>query len=107
MKLPAGKIPIPAVRSLLTRIADASESGTITGQQVALLIRALLPHLCRERTAAIPGTRRAAHPVTPEAIEQVRALKSARPELTSYEIANTLHLNPGRVSEILRGLWDG
>jgi hypothetical protein len=35
--------------------------------------------------------------------EQIRAIKAAEPELSQAEIGRRLNLNPGRVSEALRG----
>jgi transcriptional regulator with XRE-family HTH domain len=34
---------------------------------------------------------------------QIKAMKAAEPDLSQHEIARRLNLNPGRVSETLRG----
>jgi hypothetical protein len=41
--------------------------------------------------------------MTDELKAQIRALKAADPDLSQAEIGRRLNLNPGRVSEALRG----
>ena len=42
-------------------------------------------------------------PMTDALREQIRALKAAEPDLSQVEIGRRFNLNPGRVSEALRG----
>jgi hypothetical protein len=42
-------------------------------------------------------------PITEAVRAQIKAMKAAEPHLSQHEIAKRLNLNPGRVSETLRG----
>jgi hypothetical protein len=42
-------------------------------------------------------------PMTDALRERIRAMKAAEPDLSQAEIGRRLNLNPGRVSEALRG----
>jgi hypothetical protein len=46
---------------------------------------------------------RTSAPMTDSLRAQIRAMKSAEPDLSHAEIGRRLNLNPGRVSETLRG----
>jgi hypothetical protein len=42
-------------------------------------------------------------PMTDAVRAEIKAMKAAEPDLSQHEIAKRLNLNPGRVSETLRG----
>jgi hypothetical protein len=49
------------------------------------------------------GAPRSSAPMTDALRDQIRAMKEADPNLSHVEIGRRLNLNPGRVSERLRG----
>ena len=53
-----------------------------------------------------PSGQRAAKtsaPMTEAVRDEIRAIKAAEPDLSQAEIGKRLNINPGRVSEVLRG----
>jgi hypothetical protein len=59
-----------------------------------------------DEIARRPSARRAPRtsaPMTDSLRAQIRAMKEAEPDLAHAEIGRRLNLNPGRVSETLRG----
>jgi hypothetical protein len=49
------------------------------------------------------GAARTSAPITDELREQIKAMKAAEPGLSQAEIGKRLNVNPGRVSETLKG----
>jgi hypothetical protein len=64
-----------------------------------------LEELANEIGRRSSGQRAAATstPMTDALRDQIRAMKEAEPGLSQAEIGNRLNINPGRVSETLRG----
>ena len=59
-----------------------------------------------EEISRRPSGQRAARtsaPITDELREQIKAMKAAEPGLSQAEIGKRLNVNPGRVSETLKG----
>jgi hypothetical protein len=73
-------------------------------RRIAQNIRDLVPHM--KRVPHIGKRRLVSKPVTPIMIARVKEVKAARPELTNQELAAMTDTNVGRISEILRGMYD-
>lgn len=60
----------------------------------------LADHMKRRRSEKAPVT---SAPMTDELRDQIRLYKEAKPSLSQAEIGRVFNVNPGRVSEALRG----
>jgi hypothetical protein len=99
---PAGKIGIPACRARIAAVARRLEAAGRAGD--AHELRALLPHMTRNRVEATRNPRMIHPPMTPGIADAARWIKRGSPELTNYEIGVMLGVDDGRVSEALHGL---
>jgi hypothetical protein len=91
----------------------ATEEGSMRLPEVAKRLRELATQLdCEELNELAdeigrrPSGQRAARsslPMTDSLRDQIRAMKEAEPNLSQAEIGKRLNLNPGRVSETLKG----
>lgn len=86
---------IPEVQSRLRALADAHNMPEL---------EALASELSRR-----PARKRAANSsarMTPEMRDAIRAYRRAQPDAAQTAIARVFNVNPGRVSEALRGFRD-
>jgi hypothetical protein len=99
---PVGKMGIPSVRDELVLIAWALESGQLIPADAAVRIRALIPHMIRNRPEHTRSKGKECPEVTPEIKEAILSLHKLG--WSSWRISITLGINSGRVSEVLHGL---
>lgn len=64
-----------------------------------------LAELAQEMSRRPPRQRAPATstPMTPELADEIRAMRKANPKMSQMDIARSFNVNPGRVSEALRG----
>ena len=70
---------------------------------MACQLEALERELWRRKPSRVNGNRQVSKPVTSDIIHGVLLLRRQRRDWTQMEIAQYLGINPGRVSEILKG----
>jgi hypothetical protein len=83
---------IPEIRERLNELA-----ATLACPELATLADELKRRPVRRRAE------RVSTPVTPELRTAIRAYHTAHPAMTQAEIGRVFNVNPGRVSEALRG----
>jgi hypothetical protein len=83
---------IPEIQNRLLRLAAAHSLP-----ELAELADALYRRKPPQRAAAVSAR------MTPETRGKIKALHAADPDLPLARIAAALNVNPGRVSEVLRG----
>lgn len=92
---------VPKVRSRLPEIADELQALARTLTTRARELRKLEKELYRETG---PRVTPRSQKITAELRSAVVAMKLANPNMSHQEIGGHFNINPGRVSEILRGL---
>jgi len=85
-------VRIPEIQSRLLEIAAETRNG-----EIAKLARALSRRSPRRKAPA------ESQPMTPEIAAQIRTFEAANPNLSQVAIAKRFNVNPGRVSEAIRG----
>jgi hypothetical protein len=83
---------LPQVATRLRELATALECGELSELADEIARR---PRGQRAPTTSVP--------MTDELQAKIRAMKEAEPNLSQAEIGRRLNVNPGRVSETLRG----
>lgn len=83
---------LPEVASRLRELAEELDRGELN-------------ELADEIARRPSGHRapRSSAPMTDELRDQIRAMKASDPDMSHAEIGRRLNINPGRVSETLRG----
>lgn len=92
---------IPEARVQIATLAKKLERGSISNLHAANQLRDILPMLRRdvpEKRAQNRDT-----PMSAELAERIREYAKYRPALSQREIAQEFNVNPGRVSEALKG----
>jgi len=94
-------VTIPEIRRRLHELADELAAGMRGGREMSAELRRLA-----EATRRRPAPRVApikSHPATAQTSEEIRKLAKFLPNASQAEIAHEFNVNPGRVSEALRG----
>ena len=92
---------IPKAREILDDLMENLEA--LEPHQVKHRISVALNHMTRSSPASRASVK--SNPITDEILEKIRALghESVDLDLSQQDIANAVGVNPGRVSEVLRG----
>jgi hypothetical protein len=92
---------IPKAREILDDVMENLEA--LEPHQVKHRISVALNHMTRSSPANRASVK--SNPITDEILEKIRALghEAVDLDLSQQDIANAVGVNPGRVSEVLRG----
>lgn len=94
------KLTIPEIRDLIAELTDEGTKLARRQYEINLRINALMQETYRRSYTRTPVKN---NPVTAIIRASVRAMAAANPDASHQEIAEAHNINPGRVSEILRG----
>jgi hypothetical protein len=92
---------IPLARDILLDLADSlSASNPSEAQIIEMVVNDLMFRKRRKDRAPVKSAR-----MTPAIARTIRVMVANRPEMSAQDIANSLGVNPGRVSEAIAGKW--
>lgn len=92
---------IPLAREILRDLAESlSSSNPSEAQIIEMVVRDFMFRKHMKERAPVRSAR-----MTPAIARTIRLMVANRPEMSAQDIANSLGVNPGRVSEAIAGKW--
>lgn len=95
---------IPRARAMLDTVIAALDNGEITAAETAGMLKNLIRPLMIRQPARRQTERR--HRLTPEKTAEIRKILRQEPDKSLQDIAQSVGVNAGRVSEILNNRRD-